>query len=101
MKTYYLSGSISNGGTKKSSFERFNEAEEKLKSEGHTVYNPASWEQKEERAWEWYLARDLMLILKEKPTLYMLQGWEVSQGARLEKQWAELLNLDIEYEMDN
>ena len=44
------------------------------------------------------MARDLKLIYDKKPVLYMLRGWEVSQGARLEKEWAELLSLEIEYE---
>ena len=97
-KSVYLSGSISNGGTKESTFERFNEAAARLRAEGRTVHNPAEWEQKENRPWEWYLGRDLMLILNERPTLYMLKGWEVSQGARLEKTFAELLHLPITYE---
>jgi len=94
----YLSGSISNGGTKAPSFEGFFEAEARLKEEGFEVLNPARWEQEEIRTWEWYLARDLKLIYETRPVMYMLKGWELSQGARLEKAWAELLKLDVEYE---
>ena len=93
----YLSGSISNGGTKAPSFEGFFEAEARLKEEGFEVLNPARWEQ-EEKEWSWYLARDLKVILDRKPVMYMLKGWELSQGARLEKAWAELLKLDVVYE---
>ncbi len=95
---YYLSGSISNGGTKKSTFERFYEAAKRLRQEGNIVFNPPEWEQVEEMSWEWYLARDTKLIFDEKPVLYMLVGWEVSSGARLEFWFARLLGLTIEFE---
>ena len=94
----YISGSISNGGTKTPSFEGFNEAEKRLREEGFEVLNPANWEQDEEKPWEWYLARDLKLIYETRPVMYMLAGWSSSLGARLEKEWAELLSLEIEYE---
>ena len=96
----YISGSISNGGTKEPSFEGFNEAEKRLREEGFEVLNPARWEQEEIRTWEWYLARDLKLIYDKKPVLYMLRGWEVSQGARLEKEWSWYLARDLKVILD-
>ena len=93
----YLSGKISDGDKEESTFERFNEAESLLKSEGYEVFNPASFEE-ENRSWEYYLARDLLWIVENEPTLYMLKGWEESKGARLEFELASLLELEIKYE---
>ena len=95
---YYLSGSISNGGTKESTFERFYEAEARLQKLGHEVINPARMEEGN-KSWAEYLERDLGIILKQEPTLYMLKGWRKSKGARLERTVAKFLKLDIEYEI--
>lgn len=92
---YYLSGNMTNGGTTEPSFDHFFEAEKKLTG---TILNPARWEERADKPWEWYLARDLQVIADELPTMYMLKGWEKSLGARLEHEWALVLGLDIEYE---
>lgn len=98
---YYLSGSLTNGGTKKIDPRHFNEVEKKLKKYGYKVFNPASLEQKEKKSWEWYLARDIEWIHKHRPIMIMLKGWQVSRGAKLELEFANRINLDVVYEVDD
>lgn len=78
--------------------EKFMVAEAELLAQGHEVFNPAKLEVVGGAPWEWYLARDLKHICEERPSLYMLKGWEDSLGARLEKEFATLLGLPIEFE---
>lgn len=97
MTTYYISGKITptHGESQLDNLEQFNLAEEILQNEGHLVFNPARLEVEGGAPWEWYLARDLKYIFENRPVLYMLKGWEDSRGARLEKELAELLGLEI------
>jgi len=72
----------------------FNIVEEKLKAQGYEVFNPASLEV-EGGTWEYYLSRDLLWIVQNKPDLYLLANWQESKGARLEVAMAELLGLRV------
>lgn len=101
----YLSGSISNGGTKESTFERFFEAEERLKAKGFEVINPARMQDPKIEVlddsvekWIRYMARDIKILIEERPTMYFLKGWEKSVGANIEHFKAKELGLTIEYE---
>lgn len=98
---YYISGRISDETREKEleNLRRFVEKETELTEQGIEVFNPGSPEEvKEGWTWEEYLARDIKFIFENKPTLYMLTGWEQSRGARLEYQVAKLLSLPIIYE---
>jgi len=99
MKLYYISGKITDVSREKEreNLEKFNIKDKELRSQGHVVFNPASHEV-EGTTWEQYLAFDIIFIVNNKPTLYMMKGWEESRGARLEHETALLLNLDIIYE---
>lgn len=48
-------------------------------------------------SWAEYMRKDLTLLLK-CDTIYMLEGWEVSEGASLEHYIANKLGLKIIYE---
>lgn len=93
---YYLSGKISNGDTETHTFEHFDEMEDRLRLQGHEVFNPVKLEQ-EGAPWEYYLARDVKWIMDNRPIMFMLEGWEGSRGARLEHELGKLLGLEIEY----
>ena len=104
MKPYYLSGSISNGGTKEPSFERFNETAQDMRQHGFKVINPAEmqvgWVERLPRFWGWivYMTRDLAILFFRRPNLIMLKGWEQSRGAKIENRFAYKIKLNIEYE---
>jgi len=99
---YYISGKLTNGSTEDiiKNSKPFHEAEAYLKDRKGTtmVFNPANWEEDTPKPWEWYLAEDLLLIVTERPIMYMLKNWEQSLGARLELEMAKRLSLTIEYE---
>lgn len=104
MTPYYLSGSISDGGRKEPSFERFNEKAEELRLKGYKVINPAEmqvgWVEKLPRFYGWivYMTRDLSILFFRRPQMMMLRGWEGSRGARIERRFALRIGLNISYE---
>lgn len=99
MKTIYISGSLTNGGTKKLDPRAHNKMARILRKMGNKVFNPAELEQKTKKSWEWYLSRDLLWIEKHKPMMMMLTNWKESLGARLEHELALRLKLTIIYEI--
>lgn len=95
---YYLSGKITDPDLEimRSNLQKFHELEHQLVSRGIAVFNPARLEQ-DGKSWEWYLARDLKWINDYRPTIYLMEGWQDSRGARLEVEFARLLRLTILY----
>lgn len=93
---YYISGKITAPTREQEllNIEVFYLVERELIARGFEVFNPARLEV-DGKPWEWYLARDLKWINDNKPALYMLPGWQDSRGARLEYEYARMLNLCI------
>lgn len=98
LQMYYLSGKITAPTREEelANLKKFYDVEHQLASRGIEVFNPAKLEQ-DGKSWEWYLARDLKWINDYRPTLYMMEGWQESRGARLELAFAQLLGLNIIY----
>ena len=92
MFVIYLSGPIS--GTKDYR-ERFEAAEKKMKDAVTVVINPAR--QPEGLSREAYMRRALDDVC-ECDMIYMLRGWELSRGARVERALAEYLDKVVAYE---
>ena len=93
----YISGKIT--GTT-DFMERFARAEEKLKSEGYAVLNPAyaNSYMPEDSTWEEYM-KVSMVLLQMADAIYMLNGWEDSKGAKQEyKTSINSLHLKVMYE---
>ena len=95
-------------------FPAFDEARDKLVAEGHWVYSPADLERnRTPRSYQDNLKDDLKYLVK-CDSIYLLKGWEKSNGARLEKfvaqklgftfryqEGAVMLNLELEVEKTN
>ena len=80
----YISGKIS-------------DVAEKLQSLGHEVTNPLYNGLSETDPWEDHIAKDIINLIGCEG-IYMLQGWEDSQGARIEHAIAKEIGLKVMYE---
>jgi hypothetical protein len=89
----YLSGPMT--GLPNYNRPAFNAAAKQLRSEGKTVFNPAELGEPDpihDRAW--YMRRDIEGLLKSD-VVYVLPGWEESDGAKLEIEIAKQLDVPI------
>lgn len=97
----YLSGKITdqNPLEQAKNIALFFKAEQQLQCRipGAFIYNPATLENPE-WSWEDYMAECIDWLLTNDPVVYMMKGWENSQGARLEHRLSRKYNLIIWYE---
>lgn len=96
----YLSGKIT--GREKIDYEmQFARAESFYKSGGFDVVNPvkiseAVLKHNPDAKWEDFMEKDLE-ALKTCTHIALLEGWEQSKGAKIEKAEAEKLGIEIMY----
>lgn len=96
MKRIYISGPIS--GTS-DYLERFAKAEEAIKSNGDFAVNPAAVNDRLPNCTSYNCYIDMSLaMLRHCDAIYMMHGWQNSRGARLEKAYAEALDIPVLYE---
>lgn len=92
----YLSGKIS--GTDLDYVRRlFDKVAITLRALGHEVTNPLCNGLSETDPWEEHMAKDIINLI-DCEGIYMLQGWEDSQGARIEHAVAKEIGLKVMYE---
>ncbi len=92
----YLSGKIS--GTDLDYVRRlFDKVATTLRALGHEVINPLCNGLPETASWEEHIAKDIINLI-DCEGIYMLQGWEDSQGARIEHAVAKELGKAVFYE---
>lgn len=92
----YISGNISSFGNSEQNVEEFYLVEDKLRKLGHKTVNPCKYESK---SWAKNLARDILLIEK-CDAIFMLKGWDKSEGAKLENGIANKLKKKILTDQD-
>lgn len=97
MKTIYLAGPISLGGTcapeQVAAFtRRFTETAEQLRAAGHTVLVPT--ELGERASWLAYM-RETVPMLCAADEVRVLPRWKESRGARIEVQLARDLGIPV------
>lgn len=92
----YISGPIT--GTD-DYMERFEKAEEHLKNKGFSVVNPAKINSNmpSDTTYDEYMEIS-KLLLSMCDAIYMLEGWHMSTGAKLERSLARLHNIIEFYE---
>lgn len=103
MRKIYISGAISDL-EEQATRKRFREAQEGWKALGFPVINPfdlydeaKNYYASESIAWGKMMRLDLK-ALEECQTIYMLKGWENSPVARIEREFAMRLRLEVIYE---
>ena len=104
MKTIYISGKVTNL-CEEATEKRFKEAEEYLLSKGHQVINPV--EDIKELTEEKLLDKDnrdgimrdlIATLVLACDTIYMLDGWQDSEGANQELKVARAMNFEVIFE---
>lgn len=91
----YIAGPMT--GVVDHNFPAFHAAAKLLRQSGYVVFNPAEINADAVdvvRPWAWYMRKDLTELVKCE-AIYLLPGWENSQGATLEKHVAERLGMVI------
>lgn len=91
MYKIYIAGPISSNGNY---INDFKQAEEKLKAKGYAVINPVK---NLGFSYKDYIDMGLCELMK-CDSIYMLKGWELSIGAKLERHYAITIGMDIIYE---
>lgn len=95
-KKIYISGQIS-GLTPDEYRANFLEAARQLHAQGYEVINPIFNGVDATQPWQVHIKADIRLLL-ECDAIYVLQNWELSNGATLEREIAKALGFVIEYE---
>ena len=98
MSKIYLSGQIS-GLPLDVARKRFTDAKEMLELQGWEVINPLDNGVPLDADWEEHMAEDILSLFACK-AIFMLDGWERSQGARLEHALAKRISMRIIYQRD-
>lgn len=96
MSKIYLSGPISSLPLE-AARRAFKQAEATLQAQGWEVVNPLDNGLPVDAPWEQHLAEDVLQMLTCK-AVYMLRGWENSQGARLEYALAQRVKMRVIFE---
>jgi len=92
---FYISGKIS-GLNHSYAEQKFKEAELFLKSEGFDVVNPMTIPHDHDKSWESYMRQDLKAMLDCQGIL-MLDNWQDSRGAKIERDLAIDLGFIVKY----
>lgn len=95
MSRVYIAGPMT--GYPAFNYPAFEYAATVLRAQGIDVRCPTDVdpdEQPGQRTWEWYMRRTLRMLL-DCDRIILLPGWENSRGARIERDLAETLGMDI------
>jgi len=103
MMKIYISGAVSGSGDQITR-KRFREAQERWQRMGFSAINPFDLYDQAKKHYDtepftWGLVMRLYLkALEECQIIYMLKGWETSPEARIEREFAIQLGLEVIYE---
>lgn len=100
MTITYIAGPMS--GYPEFNYPAFKAAAAELRAQGKAVRSPteisqdvAPAEYTDEKPYDYYLRRSLLMLLLDCDEIVMLPGWEQSRGARIEHAVAEALGMPI------
>lgn len=95
--TTYIAGPMT--GYPEFNHPAFHAKAAELRATGETVINPAEIDAEIglDQPWDTYLRRDLILLAEHCNKIVLLDGWEKSKGACLERHVGEKLGMTIVY----
>lgn len=97
-KKIYISGGIS-GIAEEVYKKRFQDAEDMLVKQGYEVVNPCKIDPiVKNPQWEDYMKADIIELCR-CDAIYVLEGWKLSRGARVEVNIALTLKLTMNYQV--
>jgi len=91
-KKIYISGPMT--GIADFNYPAFNKKAKALKKVGYKVCNPAKIKHKDKNNWTMCLKESIIKMLT-CDTVFLLDGWEKSDGATIEKELAEKVNMEL------
>lgn len=91
MKKVYISGRIT-GLDYKEAVASFENAEKQLKEAGYEPVNPMKLSHTHDLSWEEYMKVDIKALL-DCDLIFMIDGWENSSGAKIERDLAMKLSI--------
>lgn len=94
MPRCYIAGGMT--GLPKHNFPAFNREAKRLRKQGYEVINPAEVNPDPGSPWVDCMRADIKLLV-DCNEIYMLPGWEKSEGASLEHHIAQKLKLKVTY----
>lgn len=94
LKTIYISGPISGYDTEERKLA-FKEATRVAGKMGYVSVNPME-DQEDGLTWAEYMRRDIKALM-DCDAILMMPGWEQSRGAKLEKDIAERIGMEVLY----
>lgn len=94
MTKAYISGPMSNRPD--FNYPAFFAAADQLREMGCEPLNPAEGVEDTSKHWTYYMRLAIRLLM-DADEIWMLEGWEESRGAKLEKQIAEQLQMPVKY----
>lgn len=89
----YISGKISGENYEKVT-QKFNQAAAQVSAYGYTPINPLDNGVHHAEEWNKHMAADIAMLL-ECEAIYLLTDWNDSKGARIEKNIAEEIGIEI------
>lgn len=92
----YISGRITGLQLNKAR-RNFKAVQDYLEGQGYEVINPFNLFKEQDLTWSEFMVVDIKALLDCK-AICMMQGWELSKGATLEKHIAEELGYYVLYE---
>lgn len=96
MKKVYISGAIAHLDPKER-MEAFNHAARYLSLKGYEPVNPFDNGLPQPGDWREHMRVDIRMLL-DCDCIYMLQGWELSKGAKLELDVASSCGIQVMFE---
>lgn len=96
-KKVYISGAIAHYDLEERMLAFLN-AEQYLRKKGYEPVNPFKNGLPQEAHWREHMRADIMMLLR-CDGIYMLDGWELSKGAKLELDVASSCGIKVFYEV--